>query len=122
MTRSRWPAIVALVASLAVFTSIEAQARNPYDGIWSIFITGTPGACFFGYSLSVRVKNGLVVWRGQTFSRAAIGIGSSGAVAIRLSDGKHTVTGSGSISKRLGNGHWTAPSFRCTGRWSAYRR
>jgi hypothetical protein len=116
----RLAALAALFAGLFLAApAVEAKGR--FDGNWRIIISGNDLDCIFGYRTAIRVTDHVVSWRGRRISRSMIGISSGGRVSIRLSDGKNVVTGSGSVGKKLGNGRWSAPSFRCSGRWSAIR-
>ena len=120
MLLGRLASVLAFVVGL-FFVGAPAESQGRFDGSWRLLISGTPGACEFGYWTSIRVRNGLVSWRGRPLSRNMIGISDGGSVAIRLSDGRHVVTGNGAIGVKIGKGRWAAPAFRCTGQWSAFR-
>ena len=64
------------------------------------------------YRTYVRLVDGQVSWRGQKLPRAAVEISSGGSVILRLSDGKHSIFGNGSLSKRLSKGKGMAESIQ----------
>ena len=121
MLRGRVPIVAALVGFASLLAGSDAESQGRFDGLWKVFISGSPGACQFGYRISVKVRDGLVSWQGHLIDPSIVGISPAGSVAIRLTDGRHVVTGAGAISTSIGNGKWSAPAFRCAGRWDAIR-
>jgi hypothetical protein len=121
MRRGRLAIVAAFFAVFSLFVGSDAESQGRFDGLWKVFISGSPGACQFGYRISVKVRDGLVSWQGHPIDPSVVGIAPGGTVAIRLTDGRHLVTGSGAIGRRVGYGKWSAPAFRCTGRWDAIR-
>jgi hypothetical protein len=114
-------AVLAAVIALAMLATTPAEAGSRFDGDWAIYIFGAPGSCFFGYRLPIRINGTNVLYRGRAVSPRAIGLSSRGAVAFRFGNGVQTVSGSGALVGQRGGGKWTAPGFRCTGSWRAFK-
>jgi len=116
-------ALSVLLAAAMSLMSVEAgAATGRYDGDWAILIFGMPGPCAFFYRLPLSIAGETVLYKGRTVNPTAISVTARGAVAFRLGNGQHIVTGTGALDKSRGEGRWTAPSFRCTGFWRAIRQ
>ena len=110
----------------AVFMLAAANAfatSRSFDGNWAVYIITETGRCMV-FRLPIRINDGLVSYRGRTFSPAAIAISQRGSVAMRLvnDSGSDVVTATGALNARSGSGSWRAPTMRCTGRWRAEKQ
>ena len=112
---------IPLCAAGLLLALTSAEARQKFDGNWSIDIIGEPGRCEFGYRIPIEIDEGAIFYKGRMVNREAVGLNRAGAVAIRLTSGPHVVTGRGSLRGDHGGGEWDAPSIRCSGKWKAER-
>jgi hypothetical protein len=112
-----------MISAILALPFGQAHAASGFDGDWTIVIFGTPGPCFFFYRLPLSIDGESILYKGRTVNPTAMSVTSRGRVAFRLGDPKNTVTGTGALGKAgRGEGKWTAPSFRCTGFWRAFRK
>ncbi len=114
---------LAAVCAFAFF-AVEASARMPFDGNWSVSIWTEKGECDRGYRYELKIDNGNVAYRGRENFDVSGRVDGSGAVTVRVARGERSAAGSGRLSVNGGRGTWKgrAPSGECSGYWEAERR
>jgi hypothetical protein len=131
MINPRLYAVVAAFAlALTCITAITgtANARNIYDGAWSVLIITHEGPCDRTYRYGVQIANGMVSYDGAAagpFSITMQGrVTPKGAVRVLLQAGSQWADGSGRLVKNRGTGVWQGQgmSGSCAGVWEAERR
>ena len=123
----RWIFAAAVVASVAAHGTADAarQARvvraGAYDGVWSVAFATTVGNCSSTNSVPFTVTGRRVSSAGG--GKVAGGIGRGGSVAVTISVGASTASGSGRLVGNSGAGQWRGiiSGDRCSGIWQAMR-
>jgi len=122
----RWIFAAAVVASVAAHgTDAARQARvvraGAYDGVWSVAFATTVGNCSSTNSVPFTVTGRRVSSAGG--GKVAGGIGRGGSVAVTISVGASTASGSGRLVGNSGAGRWRGiiSGDRCSGIWQATR-
>lgn len=114
-------AIIGLASVLALGNA--AQARSPFDGYWSVFISGQSGSCRGGtYQYGLQIANGIVYYTGSD-ARITGRVSPKGAVYVRVWTSNRSAVGSGRLSRYVGSGAFRgqSPSGPCAGIWNARR-
>jgi hypothetical protein len=123
-----WILVAAVLAVVAAPGAADARkagaavaAGGGYDGIWNVLIIPQAGNCDPAYSYPFRVSGGRISSMGPANVSGSVGRG--GAVAVRISAGGRTASGSGRLGGSTGAGRWIArvSSGNCSGRWQATR-
>ncbi len=101
-----------------------AQARTPYDGLWSVLIITERGNCDRAYRYPVRIVNGRVTYAGEGAFNIFGRVRGNGAVSVTVSRGDSRASGSGRLTPSFGRGAWRGASSTdaCAGVWQAERR
>ena len=112
-----------VVAFLALFgASTPAQARAPYDGLWSVTLSGDQGSCG-SREIEVFIRNGEISHAGDRGFFTADGrVGEQGRVEASIGALGLVASAEGQLSDRQGRGTWTMPNWGCSGQWLAERR
>jgi hypothetical protein len=116
-------ATIALGAACVLALAGGAQARTPYDGNWSVTVSGRTGSCAGGtYNYSLQIVNGIVRYAGGD-AQISGRVGAGGSVYVRVSSGDRSAVGSGHLSRSAGGGRFRgqSPSGPCAGTWSGQR-
>lgn len=110
----------ALIAASAALAADTSFAMPRYDGIWSVSIFTTRGACIASYRYPMRIANGVLMNGGDIALNVSGRVAPSGVVRVALSHGDTHAAASGRLSGSIGSGSWHGAS--CAGMWTAQRR
>ena len=112
-----------VVAFLALFGALApAQARAPYDGLWSVSLSADQGSCG-DHEIEVFIRNGEISHAGDRGLFTADGrVGDQGRVEASIGALGLMASAEGQLSDRQGRGTWTFPDRGCSGQWLAERR
>jgi len=116
-------ATIAVAAACVLAIADGAQARGPYDGSWSVTVTGQSGSCAGGTtSYNLQIVNGSVRYYGGD-ARVSGRVSAGGAVFVRVSSGDRNAAGSGRLHGNTGSGTFRgyAQGGACAGVWSGQR-
>jgi hypothetical protein len=130
LLRVMFPAAIVglLVATSAVPSDAVVRARHymparTFDGIWSVSIVTYQGDCNRAYRYPLRIWYGRVVKADADPNYSVSGaVARSGHIAVTVSGGGQTASGTGRLSANYGAGIWHSSNGECSGRWSATRR
>jgi hypothetical protein len=130
LLRVMFPAAIVglLVATSAVPSDAVVRARHymparTFDGIWSVSIVTYQGDCNRAYRYPLRIWYGRVVKADADPNYSVSGaVARSGYIAVTVSGGGQTASGTGRLSANYGAGIWHSSNGECSGRWSATRR
>ncbi|HLH10836.1 MAG TPA: hypothetical protein VKV77_03030 [Methylovirgula sp.] len=114
--------LVSVLASVASATAVMAVALSHYDGVYSIEITTTAGACDKNYRGSVTVSNGRIAALSDPGATAEGGVEDNGTVSLLFREGGQIVNVGGKLGPRSGRGPWSSPTAQCGGWWHAERQ
>ena len=117
--------LVTLAAAAVCVWSLAgyAQARGPFDGVWSVDFSGNSGSCDgLSYQYSVEITNGHIKYAGGDGTISG-SVGASGDVSAHVSNANATALGTGKLSGHSGHGkfHGRSQTGVCSGNWSAQR-
>jgi hypothetical protein len=96
------------------------QATGNFDGKWSVLITTTRGDCDRAYRYPISIQGQALVNAGDTSFDISGRVAGDGAVAVRISYGDKSASGSGRLYGTSGTGSWSGGA--CAGTWTAERR
>ncbi len=120
--------IALLAAALAamIVTSWQspgAQARTPYDGLWSVSVITDSGTCDRGYRYALRIIDGHVTYDNPDVDVSGQ-VNPRGRVNVVVRYGGEVASGSGQLYRDWGEGRWIGRSAtsECAGHWQAERR
>jgi hypothetical protein len=121
-SHSRTP-IPLVLALLALFgANAPAQARSPYDGLWSVSLGVDQGSCG-DHTIELFIRNGEISHAGDRGFFTADGrVSEQGRVVASIGALGLTASADGQLSDRQGSGTWMFPEWGCSGRWLAERR
>ncbi len=109
------------VAGAGLFAATApVQATGSYDGRWSVLIVTEKGDCDRAYRYPIEVKGQSLVNAGNTAFDIAGKVAGDGSVAVRISYGDKSASGSGHLNGSSGEGRWSGGG--CAGSWMAERR
>jgi len=109
------------VASLAFAGSAGPAVSAPnYDGLWSVVIITDKGSCDRAYRYPVRISKGTMLNAGESPVTIIGNVGTNGAVAVKVTYGAKSASGSGRLAGSIGAGSWKGGE--CSGTWEAERR
>ncbi len=114
------PASALALACVTVAGPAVAQSR--FDGSWSVVIMTRGGACQSGLRYGVQIVNGQVIGGGGGADvRGRVSPG--GGVAVSVSAGGQSASGSGHLNMASGGGVWRGQGNAgyCQGTWAAQR-
>jgi len=119
-SRTAIPLVLALLAFFAA--DAPAQARSPYDGLWSVSLGVDQGSCG-DHTIELFIRNGEISHAGDRGLFTADGrVSDQGRVAASIGALGLTASADGQLSDRQGSGTWMFPEWGCSGRWLAERR
>jgi len=99
-----------------------AQARAPYDGLWSVSLKVEQGSCA-EHEIEVFIRNGEISHAGQWgFFTAEGRVGERGRIEVTIGALGMTASADGQLFERQGSGTWQFSERGCSGRWVAERR
>jgi hypothetical protein len=110
------------LALACVTVAGPAVAQSRFDGTWSVVIVTRGGACQSGLRYGVQIVNGQVIGGGGGADvRGRVGPG--GGVAVSVSAGGQSASGSGHLNMMSGGGVWRGQGNAgyCQGTWVAQR-
>jgi len=116
-------AMIAVGAACVFAFADGAQARGPYDGSWTVSVSGRSGTCAgVNTSYNLQIVNNSVRYYGGD-AQVSGRVSGGGGVVVRVVNSSGNGVGSGHLRGGSGGG-----SFRgyvqggpCTGTWSAQR-
>jgi hypothetical protein len=114
---------IAAAAACALAFADGAQARTPYDGAWTVSVSGRSGACAGGnYSYNVQIVNGNVRYNGGD-AQISGRVSGGGAVVVRVFSSVGNAIGSGRLRGNVGGGSFRGASQQgpCAGTWTSQR-
>ncbi len=128
---------ICLSMMVVLATTLAASAKTPkakaptkaaptlnFDGRWSVVIITDAGSCDRAYRYGVRISGGRLYYDGDSGAVINGQVDARGNVAVTLSYGGSSASGSGHLSESDGDGRWRGSSSdaSCSGRWEAERR
>ena len=108
---------VAFASATLAPTPAAAQARNAFDGTWSVRSTTQSGTCA-SRSFNISIEDGEISFGPFT---ATGGVGARGRVNASYAALGNSLNSQGRLTSSRGGGTWTSPTRNCSGRWSAQR-
>ena len=120
MTTFRQATLAAVLGLGVVAASAPVQATGNFDGKWSVVIVTEKGDCDRAYRYPIDIKNATLINGGSTSFDISGRVQGDGAVAVKISYGQKSASGSGRLSSDSGTGSWSGGS--CAGTWEAERR
>ena len=116
------PRAVVLALLALSLANTPAQARSPYDGLWSVSLKVDQGSCG-EHEIEMFIRNGEISLAGHSgFFTAEGRVGDRGRLEVSIGALGMTASADGQLSDRQGNGTWQVPERGCSGRWLAERR
>lgn len=115
--------MIAAGAACVLTFADAAQARGPYDGAWTVSVSGRSGACAGGnYSYNLQIVNGSVRYYGGD-AQISGRVSGGGAVVVRVVSSQGNAIGSGRLRGNSGGGTFRGASQQgaCAGTWSGQR-
>jgi hypothetical protein len=114
------PLVLAMLALSGA--NAPAQARSPYDGLWSVSLRDDQGSCG-NRTIELFIRNGEISHAGDRgFFTADGSVSEQGRVEASIGALGLTASAEGQLSERQGSGTWMFPSWGCSGQWLAERR
>jgi len=112
-----------MLTLLALFgANAPAQARSPYDGLWSVSLSVDQGSCG-SHAIELFIRNGEISHAGDRGFFTADGrVTEQGRVEASIGAFGLTASADGQLSDRQGSGTWMFPERGCSGQWLAERR
>ena len=114
---------IAVAAAGALAFADAAQARGPYDGSWTVSVSGRSGSCAgVATSYSLQIINGNVRYYGGD-ARVSGRVSPGGAVFVRVASAQGNAAGSGRLRGNTGSGTFRgyAQGGPCAGIWVSQR-
>ena len=106
--------VLAAIAGLTLST-VQGEAKTPFDGNWMVHAAANPGTCSDKYGVAIKVANGHVAYQGILAAFASGNVTSSGNILLQVGEAKVT----GKLASATGGGSWASPN--CKGTWTASR-
>ena len=126
MRALRWMFAAAVLAAITVPGAADAsQARTAragaYDGTWNVMFTPQAGNCHASNTTSFTVAGQRVSSAGG--GQVSGGVSANGSVAVRITLGSSSASGSGRLAGNSGAGRWSGiiTGDKCSGSWQATR-
>ena len=105
-----------------VHANAPAQARTPFDGLWSVSLSVEQGSCR-AREIELFIRNGEVSHAGDSgFFTAEGRVGERGRIEVSIGAFGMTANADGQLSDRQGKGSWQFSERGCSGLWAAERR
>ena len=124
--RLRAPVVtLALALGSIPATIATVNARNVYDGAWSVLIVTNEGTCDRAYRYGVQIANGNVIYDSAGGPITMQGrVTTAGAVKVVVQAGSQWASGTGRLRGSRGSGVWQGQGMggSCSGVWEAERR
>ena len=111
--------LFAAVTAASVAASAPSVAKTNFDGTWSVSVITQRGDCDRGYRYPIGITNGVLYNAGSSMFDISGRVTPNGAIAVRISAGSKSATGTGRLHGRAGAGSWRGGS--CSGTWTAER-
>jgi hypothetical protein len=114
---------IAAGAACALAIADGAQARSPYDGAWTVSVSGRSGACAGGnYQYNLQIVNGSVRYNGGD-AQISGRVSGGGVVVVRVVSNVGDAVGSGRLHGNTGGGSFRGASQQgpCAGTWTGQR-
>jgi hypothetical protein len=118
----RWAFAAAVLAGAAAAPGPADAARpGAYDGTWNVTFTPQAGNCHSSNTVPFMVAGTRVSSAGN--GRVTGGVSRNGAVAVQITVGASSASGSGRLAGNSGVGRWSGiiTGDRCSGVWQATR-
>lgn len=96
----------------------KASTQAPFDGVWTINIVTTKGACEGGSGLAVQIAGGKVA-SSDNMVGVSGKVAEHGGITVTVIQGDKRATGSGKLASAAGFGTWRGGP--CAGTWTAQR-
>jgi hypothetical protein len=112
--------VAALLGLGVAAASAPVQATGNFDGKWSVVIVTERGDCDRAYRYPIDIRNATLMNAGNASFDISGKVQGDGAVAVRISYGQKSASGSGRLTGSTGEGRWSGAT--CAGTWSAERR
>ncbi len=119
-TAFRQATLAAFLALGLVAVSAPTQASGNFDGKWSVVVVTEKGTCDRAYRYPIDIRNATLINAGNTSFDISGKVQGDGAVAVRISYGDKSASGSGHLNGSSGEGRWSGGG--CAGSWTAERR
>ena len=116
-------AAIAVGAACVFAVADGAQARGPYDGAWTVSVSGRSGTCAgANTSYNLQIINGVVHYYGGD-ARVSGRVSRGGGVVVHVVSGDRSAVGSGRLRGSSGSGTFRgrAQGGPCAGTWSSQR-
>jgi len=116
-------AAIAVGAACVLAVADGAQARGPYDGSWTVSVSGRSGTCAgVNTSYNLQIINNSVHYYGGD-ARVSGRVSPGGAVYVRVVSGDRSAAGSGRLRGNTGSGTFRgyAQGGACAGTWYGQR-
>jgi hypothetical protein len=110
---------LAALSVAALSMSTASEARNAFDGRWTVQVVAKVDWCSDNYAVSLRVDNGRVSYGGAFGAVASGKVAEDGRIVVRVAGGGDVVNASGALKATRGNGQWRSPN--CKGIWTAQK-
>jgi hypothetical protein len=118
--------VKSILGAVLVIGALEgnACAATTFDGAWSVMVTTAGGSCEPTTQLNVDIRNGALVYSGESAMAIHGDVMSSGRVRVHFTNGSRSANGFGQLVAASGSGTWQGhgAASSCTGRWSAVKR
>src|SRR5262249_21716053 len=119
-TTFRQATLAAVLGLGVVAVSAPVQATGNFDGKWSVVIVTEKGDCDRAYRYPIDIKTPTLINAGHASVDISGRVAGDGAVAVKISYGQKSASGSGRLNGSSGEGHWSGGG--CAGSWMAERR
>jgi hypothetical protein len=119
-TTFRQAALAAVLGLGVVAASAPVQATGNFDGKWSVVIVTEKGDCDRAYRYPIDIRNMNLVNAGNADFDISGKVQGDGVVAVKISYGQKSASGSGRLNGSSGEGRWSGSG--CAGSWMAERR
>ena len=120
MRASRWIFVATVLAAIAAPGAADAGQAS-YDGTWNVTFTPQAGNCHASNTVSFSVAGQRV--SSASGGQVSGGVSANGSVAVRITLGSSSASGSGRLAGNSGAGRWSGiiTGDRCSGSWRATR-
>ena len=119
-TTLRRTTLAALLGLGVVAASAPVQATSNFDGKWSVVVVTEKGDCDRAYRYPIDIRGQNLVNAGNASFDISGKVQGDGAIAVKISYGDKSASGSGRLSGTSGQGSWSGGAG--AGTWTAERR
>ena len=103
-----------------IAAAAPVSATSNFDGKWSVVVVTEKGDCDRAYRYPISIQGQNLINAGNASFDISGKVAGDGAVAVKISYGDKSASGSGKLFATTGEGHWVGGS--CAGTWTAERR